>query len=562
MPLIRPLSRRVTRPLSLLALIAWVACMALLLQRSYGQAAAANLATDLARYGATARWKGVYYKGDKIGFTVSQTVKTDEGFELQEDGRLEMTIIGATTAAILRTTARVDHNFVLKSFDFSLDPGTGAIRVSGAVDGLRLALTTTTSAGSRTETRTLQEPPALMLNLARRLASDGLAPGATHQWLMFDPATLRNAPVTVRVGGREVVRVDNRPVPAFRVEMSFAGLNTTSWVTDTGEVVREESPMGLLTIAESQERAMARAVANDVRVDLLEASAVVPISRERIDESRDVKRLRVRLEGADLSSPDLQGAGQRVDGQIVELTDAKDLQPEPRPADLAQYLAPEAFIESDAPEIRAEAERLLEGVTGTRARAERLTRQVNRMIEKKPTVSLPSALEVLRTRVGDCNEHTALFVAMARSVGIPARIAVGLVSVRGNFYYHAWPEIFVDEGPDRGLWLPVDPTLNQFPADATHLRLARGGLDKQMAILPLIGKVKMTVLDLEFVPGIQRVIVGRQNADVAPLNIPIPRRQDAGCWSFGSREARPNQRGGRDGAPPAALMARNDGACR
>jgi len=105
-------------------------------------------------------------------------------------------------------------------------------------------------------------------------------------------------------------------------------------------------------------------------------------------------------------------------------------------------------------------------------------------------MSLPSAQEVLRTKVGDCNEHTVLFVAMARSLGIPARIDVGVAFVRGAFYYHAWPEVYIDEGQGHGMWLPVDPTFNQFPADATHLRLARGGLDKQTAILPLIGRVK------------------------------------------------------------------------
>ena len=90
---------------------------------------------------------------------------------------------------------------------------------------------------------------------------------------------------------------------------------------------------------------------------------------------------------------------------------------------------------------------------------------------------------------------------MARALGIPARIAVGLTFVRGAFYYHAWPEVYLDEGGGRGYWLPVDPTLNQFPADATHLRLARGGLDRQAAILPLIGRMKMEVLDLELAPG-------------------------------------------------------------
>ena len=176
------------------------------------------------------------------------------------------------------------------------------------------------------------------------------------------------------------------------------------------------------------------------------------------------------------------------------------------------------FIESDAPEIRAEAERMVGSLTGARARAERLTREVNALLEKKPTVSLPSALEVLRTKVGDCNEHTALFVALARSIGIPARINAGLVYVHGAFYYHAWPEVYIDEGGGRGLWLPVDPTLNQFPADATHLRLARGGLDKQTAILPLIGRLKMRVLELDVAPNSTPILVGRRDADMRPLD--------------------------------------------
>ena len=483
--------------------------MVVLVHRSYFVASAANLATDLSRYGSAAQWRGVYYRGEKIGFTVGQIVPNADGFELQEDGRLEMVLLGATSPAAIRTTARVDRSFALKSFDFSLDPGTGAVRVSGAVDGLSLKLSITSAGRTRSEVRTLSEPPALMLSLARHLASVGLREGARHEWTMFDPATMRNAPVRVEVGRRELVRINDRPLPAFRVELSFSGLQTTSWVTDTGEVVREESPMGLLTVAETQERAVAKAVPRDIQVDLLEAAAVVPQSRQRIEQPRDVERLRLRLEGADLSGLDLQGAGQRVEGDIIETVDARNLRPEPGTPDLRAFLAPEPFIESDAPEIREEALAALKGGGSPRQQAERLTRHVNALLEKKPTVSLPSALEVLRTRVGDCNEHTALFVALARSAGIPARINVGLVAVRSAFYYHAWPEVYIADGKASGYWLPVDPTLNQFPADATHIRLARGGLDRQAAILPLIGRVKMTILDLQLVPGASPVIVGR-----------------------------------------------------
>ena len=43
------------------------------------------------------------------------------------------------------------------------------------------------------------------------------------------------------VGKREMVRAGEIRTPAFRVELDFAGLRTTSWVTDTGEVVREDA---------------------------------------------------------------------------------------------------------------------------------------------------------------------------------------------------------------------------------------------------------------------------------------------------------------------------------
>src|SRR5258706_6320325 len=127
--LLRPLSRAVTRPVSFLVLAAWVVVIAVLINRSYIQASSANLATDLARYGSEATWRGVYYRGEKIGFTVSQTVPTDDGFELQEDGRLQMSLLGAISAATLHTTARGDSNFSLRSFQVSLDPGTGPVSV-------------------------------------------------------------------------------------------------------------------------------------------------------------------------------------------------------------------------------------------------------------------------------------------------------------------------------------------------------------------------------------------------------------------------------------------------
>jgi hypothetical protein len=527
----RPVSRRLSRLLSAIVVVAWFAQMGLLVRNAYLRDAAPNLAADLSQYGAAASWKGIYYRGEKIGFSVGQVKPLDDGFELQEDGRLQMALLGATTAVRLRTLARVDRSFALRTFSFSLDPGTGAIEVKGRIDGNRLELTIAGPSGTRTEVKELSEPPALSMNLSRRLAAGGLVTGARHQFSMFDPATLTNAPLVVDVLGRDVVRAAGRPIPAFKVRMSFGALVSTSWISDVGEVVREESPMGLIVVKESPERATALAVPGQVMTDLLEAAAVVPVPARRIENPDAVELLRVRLTGFDASGDDLQGAGQTVEGDVFEVRDARKLRAQPLDPHAARFTAPEPFVESDAPEIVAEARRVAPDSMAPRATAERLVRHVNALIEKKPTVSLPSAREVLRTKVGDCNEHTALYVALARAAGLPARIAVGLVHLHGAFYYHAWPEVYLKEGVG-GLWLPVDPTLNQFPADATHIRLARGGLDKQTALLGVIGRARMNVLELRLTEGAAPVLVGRAALDTRPLGIALPRREagPGSCW--------------------------------
>ncbi len=526
----RPLPRALLRPAAVVVFLAWLIQMTILVRAAYMDAP--SLAADLSRYGAGAQWKGVYYRGEKIGFMVGQTQPDADGFELSEDGRLQMVLLGATTAARIHASARVDKAFNLRSFAFSLDPGTGPIEVGGSLEGRRLALTIKSpSGGTRTETRELAEAPSLALNLPRQLAAAGLAPGMRRTISTFDPATLRNAPMELRVEGREVIWAANKPVPAFRVRTTFQGLTSTSWITDVGEVVREESPMGLIVLRETRDRATALAVPGNLQLDMLRTAAIQP-SGPRIVDGTQLQGVRLRLTGFTPSAAEANGAGQTVVGDTIVVVDSATQTPAPAGPEVVRALQPEPLIESDAPEIVAEAKKAVGDAGDAKLKAERLTRYVAALLEKKPTLSLPSALEVLRTGVGDCNEHTALYVAMARAVGLPARVAVGLVHVHDAFYYHAWPEVFVETSAGRGYWLALDPTLNQFPADPTHVVLARGGLDRQAAILPAMGQAKIQVLELTPRSGTSNVLVGRTLRDTRPIEIPLPKRGGAiGCWS-------------------------------
>jgi tetratricopeptide (TPR) repeat protein len=80
------------------------------------------------------------------------------------------------------------------------------------------------------------------------------------------------------------------------------------------------------------------------------------------------------------------------------------------------------------------------------------------------SVARAGAAETLATREADCSEFSQLYVAMARSLGLPARIVSGLAYSGNSFGGHAWVEVWI------GKWVELDPTWGTHFVDATHIR--------------------------------------------------------------------------------------------
>ena len=79
---------------------------------------------------------------------------------------------------------------------------------------------------------------------------------------------------------------------------------------------------------------------------------------------------------------------------------------------------------------------------------------------------------VLSNRQGVCDEITSLFIAMTRSIGIPARFISGVAytNLDEDFGNHGWAEVYY---PGHG-WIPYDVTFDQFGwIDPTHIALQK-----------------------------------------------------------------------------------------
>ncbi|MBI5641751.1 MAG: transglutaminase domain-containing protein [Nitrospirae bacterium] len=225
----------------------------------------------------------------------------------------------------------------------------------------------------------------------------------------------------------------------------------------------------------------------DLRADLAGRSTV-PFNL-RLPE--DTLYLRVRVSGIDPSGFDLSGGRQHLEGSTLTIYRNSEWKKESvgRDSVHASYLEESFSVKSDDPETVALAGKIVRKESDPLRAARLIHDWVFANIEKVRTVSMPVSTEVLKTRKGDCNEHASLFTALARAAGVPSRIALGLVYGDGSMHYHAWPEIFAGE------WIAVDPTLGQFPADASHIRLIIGDIDKQTKILSVLGKIKIEGLE-------------------------------------------------------------------
>ncbi|MEE9180918.1 MAG: transglutaminase-like domain-containing protein [Vicinamibacteria bacterium] len=465
--------------------VCWAAAFGMHLVRSApGKTSATILdAASPAEAGITQR--GVFYRGHRIGFVRERFTPLKEGARAEQEGRFTLNILGRERQMDIYGSATVGAGGQLKEFSFRLttasDRSPFETEVKGRVEGQELVLDIRSGGGTRTERRRLDEPLVLPLNLHRSLASKGLESGQKYRLRLLDPMTLTEGEAEITVLEREIVRWGTHEEEAFRIRSRFAGLSTTTWINSQGEVLKEETPLGWTLIKEVPGSGL-QAQNKGPAPDVLAATAVPAIGFAGDPSSLKVARL--RLEKFPFPWSGLHGGRQTLfDTEVVieverpPFSGSATLPDEER----RQALAADSFVQSDDPDIQAQAARLTTRLDPAEA-ARVITSWVYENVRKTPTLSIPSAREVLEQMAGDCNEHTVLFTALARASGIPTRMCTGLAFSAGQFYYHAWPEVWV------GKWLAVDPTFGQFPADPFHLRLLTGGIEQQFEVLNLLGR--------------------------------------------------------------------------
>lgn len=137
-------------------------------------------------------------------------------------------------------------------------------------------------------------------------------------------------------------------------------------------------------------------------------------------------------------------------------------------AELEPYLKATFRINSDSPEIVQLAKEIAGKDRDGRSVARKIGAWTFENLQWKRVSS--TSVQTLASREADCLEHAELYVSLARSLGLPARVVSGAAFSEGSFGAHAWVEVYL------GKWVEIDPTwgLSEH-VDATHLRFDGDG---------------------------------------------------------------------------------------
>ena len=438
-------------------------------------------------------WWGIFHRGEKIGYASQTITPKAKGYHVQDRSLLRLQLMGTAQKATTQLDMDVDSEWTLEKFNFVLQSNDVKFHARGRVTPGKLLLTVESAGHVTTREVTLSQTPYLTAALKPYVATQQLEPGKEHYFSTFDPATLSQQVTTVVIEGREYLRIGDQVEPAMRIRQRFNGISVVSWIDGAGRTLKEETPAGFALVRQSPLEAESLASTRSIPLDLISQTSITPDRPILTPERANLVKL--RLSGINLANFPLVNAGrQRLEQDLVEVRrestgPSRTIELPVRDRRFTSLTQSTPFMQSDHPKIRTLAREILRGESDGHQAVLRLKNWVYQEIAKEPTVSIPSALEVLQTRKGDCNEHTVLFNALARAAGIPAKTAVGIVYVRNAFYYHAWSEVWL------GQWISVDSTLNQFPADATHIKFLEGEIDRQIDVLQLIGKLKISVIE-------------------------------------------------------------------
>jgi hypothetical protein len=433
-------------------------------------------------------WMNIYQDRKKIGFIRRTFHKLDNGrIQTEENVTLQINTMGVSQMLNIATETELNADMTFSSFHFLLHSSLFRFQAKGYVEKDKLIVYAGVPSALEKTVLPVKNIPHISGNIYEAAFRGRLGINQKRKFSIFDPSTLGMREISVTRHPDEVILIMGKRILTQKFCADFMGAKNCAWLAKDGETLKESGMLGM-TLEKVSAKTAQEGLSQGGSADFTEIASIP--SNVQIDDPSAISSLVVKLEGLQELPLGIFGGRQKYSRGILTITreSASERTSQEPDASLQKYLQPSLLVQANAPEIKKQAQAIVASADASHVKIKKIVTWVHKSIEKKPSLSVPNALEVLKNKTGDCNEHAVLTAALLRAAGIPAQIETGLVYMKGRFYYHAWNTAY------DGRWITVDTVLNQIPADVTHIRLTRGDGGEQLDLLGVMGKLKLEVL--------------------------------------------------------------------
>jgi hypothetical protein len=340
--------------------------------------------------------------------------------------------------------------------------------------------------------------------------------GAVYTFNILNPVSYSLEECHYEILGKEELLILGKSYSLWHTRSKLSSLVPVvaeEWINDRGEIFKSELKTGFVRTT-SLKMSKLQALEMSHRTYDIAFSTVIRPDRT-IENPQAVQKMKMELSG--ISEEKLSGfpwdsRSQKIiekkgDSFIIQIEsvifdEEKALYFPVNEKKVLSSLQSTLFCQSNDSEIKAAAEKIVGDERNSWKAAKKIADWISREMNSSYDVGFASAKDILENREGDCSEHTVLFVALCRSIGIPARACFGVMYGNGVFAYHMWPEVYVGEWVDLDpKWLSIHQKSGEYYTDATHIKFGRTELDENILIemalsaSEIIGKLKIKIVE-------------------------------------------------------------------
>ncbi len=471
---------------------AWAVLVTFLLYKNY---AGTELKTSEAlkkSFDKETYWYDIYAGTRKIGFAATTFEKAGNELIIKQTREIKVIKNNQETLLFENLKSLCSLNYSIKSFEYSSNlKDEKGIKATGEVDGDNVIFFLESAEKRKThKISTAGKDFYLPTTLMPVIYEKQLAPSTPFIVPMLNLASLSIDEVKVVLEDISPLKLRSDILSLYKYRVG----NSVVWINEKGIIIKEELPSGMTLYSQTEN------IAKDPSDRILFDYTSLPFfkSNKELPAPENLKIMKVKIKGIGTDPLLYKNSFVTKENDIVTIKkqDIEQLKATSyalpfKNNSLNKYLAPDEWVISDYEPLQNT------GIIFARTQNNNafnfvsyLNGYMYSLIKTSPVFVLSDSKSIYKSSLlGDYAERTTMFATYARAAGLPTRLVSGLVYVNGYFYFHAWPEVWFDS------WVPVDPSLAQFPADVTHIPLKEGSLTDIISIKDNLKNISIEIME-------------------------------------------------------------------